>query len=82
MKYEEYIKFLKNNEETNRIIELTSTANAIAYLLVDKNICTMDEIKKIKEKYINKMLEENFKNENEETLKALKTFNDLFGNIK
>lgn len=82
MKYEEYIKLLKNNEEINRIIELTSTVNAIAYLLVDKNICTMDEIKKIKEEYINKMLEENFKNEDEETLKALKTFNDLFGNIK
>ena len=82
MKYEEYIKLLKNNDETNRIIELTSTVNAIAYLLVDKNICNIDEIKKIKEEYINKMLEENFKNENEETLKALKTFNDLFGNIK
>ena len=81
MNKEEYTKLVKSNEETYRIIELTSTINAIANILINKKICKSEELKKIKGQYEEQMINDSYEREKPENLEAVKIFNNLFGGL-
>ena len=82
MNKEEYIQFVEKNEDLSRVLELSSSINAILEILINKNICSIEEFKEIKEKYREDMLERSYARETQEDLKAAKTiteFMDMIG---
>ena len=77
MNKEEYIKYVQNNEELSRMVEIGSNINAIVRILVDKCICTGEEFRELKQKYEKKMLDDSYARENAKDLEAVKTINDF-----
>lgn len=77
MNKEEYIKYIQNNEELSRIIEISSCLNTIVHILIDKCICTNEEFRKLKQKYKKKTLDDSYAREKPEDLETVKTINDF-----
>ncbi len=82
MNKEEYIKFVENNEDMSRRLEIVSTLNTIVEILINKNICETEEFKSIKQKYKNQMLDYNYAREKPEDLEAAKTIDNFFNMFK
>lgn len=81
MNIEEYRKLVENNEEMNRVIEFTSSINAIGNILISKGICSKKQLEEDKEAYKNLLITNSFKRESKEDLEAAKRINDLFGSL-
>lgn len=81
MNIEEYRKLVENNEEINRVIEFTSSINAIGNILISKGICSKKQLEEDKEAYKNLLITNSFKRESKEDLEAAKRINDLFGSL-
>lgn len=81
MNIEEYRKLVENNEEMNRVIEFTSSINAISHILISKGICSKKQLEEDKETYKNLLITNSFKRESKEDLEATKRINDLFGSL-
>ena len=82
MSEEEYIKYVESDEDLLRIIEVNSNICAIIDILINKGICKPEEFKKIKQENKKEILNNSYKREKQEDLKAVKTINDfinLFG---
>lgn len=77
MNKEEYIKYVQNNEELSRIVEIGSNINAIVKILIDKCICTGEEFRELKQKYEKQMLDNSYAREKSEDLEAVKTITDF-----
>ena len=82
MNKEEYTKFVENNELLNYNLELASALNTVVQILINKNMCNLEEFKDLKQQYKNQLLNDCYAKENQEDLKALKTFNYLFSDNK
>lgn len=82
MNKEEYIKYVENNEDLSRTLEIGSTLNTIVEILINKNICKIEEYKSIKQKYKNQMLDDGYAREKPEDLEAVKTIDDFFNMFK
>lgn len=79
MNIEEYRKLIENNEEMNRVIEFTSSINAISNILISKGICSKKQLEEDKEAYKNLLITNSFKRESKEDLETAKRMHDLFG---
>lgn len=78
MNKEEYIELVESNKELNNRYEVVSSINAMSDILITKGICTKDEIVKLKDKNKKLLINNAYKNENQEDLKNAKTINDFF----
>lgn len=72
MNKEEYIKFVKENEEMNRFVTIASQLTTILHILVKSNLCTAEEFDKIQQSYTEKIIEEKYDSENQEDLENAK----------
>lgn len=84
MNNNEIKKFMKNNEENNYQLGISATLTAIITVLIKNNITTVEEFKKIQKYCLEKVKEEQINrmtDEEKKQIEALKTFNDLFGNV-
>lgn len=77
MDKEEYTKYIENNEDIHRILEVTSSLNTVIEILITKGVCTTEEFNKIKQKYKNQMIDDSYAREKPEDLEAAKTINDF-----
>jgi len=82
MNKEEYIKYVENNEDLSRTLEISSTINTIVEILINKNICEIEEFKSTKQKYKNQMLDDSYAREKPEDLEAVKTIDNFFNMFK
>lgn len=84
MSNDEIKEFMKNNEENNYQLGISATLTAIITVLIKNNITTEKEFKKIQKVCLEKVKEEQINrmtDEEKQQIEALKTFNDLFGNV-
>ena len=84
MSDDEIKEFMKNNEENNYQLGISSTLTAIITILIKNNITTEEEFKKIQKYCLEKVIEEQINrmtDEEKKQVEAMKTFNDLFGNV-
>ena len=84
MNNKEIKDFLKDNEENNYQLEISAILTAIISILIKNNITTEEEFKKIKERCLEKVRDEQIKrmtSEEKEQLETIKKFNDLFGGL-
>ena len=84
MSDDEIKEFMKNNEENNYQLGISATLIAIITILIKNNITTEEEFKKIQKYCLEKAKEEQINrmtDEEKKQIEALKTFNDLFGNV-
>ena len=77
MNKEEYIKYVENNEEMSRFLEMISSINATIELLIRKNIIEAEEFSKIKKRYKEQIIQESYGREKQEDLKAVKTIDEF-----
>jgi len=77
MNKEEYIKYVENNEEISRQLEMISSINATIELLIRKNIIKTEEFSKIKQRYKEQIIQESYGREKQEDLKTIKTFDEF-----
>ena len=84
MNNDEIKEFMKDNEENNYQLEISAILTAIISILIKNNITTKEEFKKIKERCLEKVRDEQIKrmtSEEKEQLETIKKFNDLFGGL-
>ena len=84
MNNDEIKEFMKDNEENNYQLGISATLTAIITILIKNNITTEQEFKKIKERCLEKVRDEQIKrmtSEEKEQLETIKKFNDLFGGL-
>ena len=84
MSDDEIKEFMKNNEENNYQLGISATLTAIITILIKNNITTEEEFKKIQKYCLEKVKEEQINrmtDEEKKRIEALKTFNDLLGNV-
>lgn len=84
MSDDEIKEFMKNNEENNYQLGISATLTAIITILIKNNITTEEEFKKIQKYCLEKVKEEQINrmtDEEKKQIEALKTFNDLLGNV-
>ena len=84
MSDDEIKEFMKDNEENNYQLGISATLTAIITILIKNNITTEEEFKKIQKYCLEKVIEEQINrmsDEEKKQIEALKTFNDLFGNV-
>lgn len=84
MSDDEIKEFMKDNEENNYQLGISATLTAIITILIKNNITTEEEFKKIQKYCLEKVKEEQINrmtDEEKKQIEALKTFNDLFGNV-
>lgn len=77
MNKEEYIKFVKENEEMSRFVEIAARLTTIESILISKEICSVEEFDKTKEFYTEKLIEKKYELENKEDLEKAKKINDF-----
>lgn len=77
MTKEEYIKYVKGNEEINRFVEIASQLITIQTILIKSKLCSLEEFDKTKQFYTEKLLEEKYEAENQDALDSLKKINDF-----
>ena len=77
MNKEEYIKYIENNEEISRQLEMISSISATIELLIRKNIIEAEEFSKIKKRYKEQIIQESYGREKQEDLKAVKTIDEF-----
>lgn len=77
MTKEEYIKFVKENEEMSRFVEIAAQLTTIKDILIRTKLCSEEEFDKLKQIYAEKVIEEKYKLENKEDLKTAKKINDF-----
>lgn len=77
MNKEEYIKFVKENGEMNRFVEIASQLLTIQNILVKSKLCTVEEFDKTKEFYTEKLIEAKYEAENKADLENAKKINDF-----
>lgn len=83
MSNDEIKKILKNNDENNYQLGISSNLAAIRTILLKNKLTTEEEFNKIREYALEKILEQQIENMTEEEkrqIEAMKKFNDLFGN--
>lgn len=84
MSDDEIKEFMKNNEENNYQLGISATLTAIITILIKNNITTEEEFKKIQKYCLEKVKDEQINrmtDEEKKRIEALKTFNDLLGNV-
>lgn len=84
MNDDEIKEFMKNNEENNYQLGISATLTAIITILIKNNITTEEEFKKIQKYCLEKVKDEQINrmtDEEKKQIEAMKTFNDLFGNV-
>lgn len=72
MNKEEYTKYIENNEDIHRILEITSSLNTVIEILITKGVCTTEEFNKIKQKYKKQLIDDSYAKEKPEYLEAAK----------
>lgn len=84
MSDDEIKEFMKDNEENNYQLGISATLTAIITILIKNNITTEEEFKKIQKYCLEKVKDEQINrmtDEEKKQVEAMKTFNDLFGNV-
>lgn len=84
MSDDEIKEFMKDNEENNYQLGISATLTAIVTVLIKNKITTEEEFKKIQKYCLEKVKEEQINrmtDEEKKQIKAMKKFNDLFGNV-
>ena len=77
MTKEEYIKLVKENEETSRFVEIAAQLTTIKDILIRTKLCSEEEYDKLKQIYAEKLIEEKYKLENKKDLEIAKEINDF-----
>ena len=78
MNKEEYIKFVKENEEMSRFVEIAAQLKTIEYYLIENNLCNASDFNRTKEYFSKKIIEAKYEAENKEDLEKAKKINDFF----
>ena len=81
MSEKEYTEYIENDEEANRLIDTSSLLATIMKILIDKKITTAEEIEKINRIIKKEIIHKNYKKEDKEKLKEMKTIKDFFNNF-
>lgn len=77
MTKEEYIKFVKENEEMNRFLKIAAQLTTIQSILIKEKICSAEEFDKTEQFYTEKLIEAKYETENKEDLKTVKKINNF-----
>ena len=82
MNKEEYIKYVKENEEMGRFIEIASQLSTILHILINSKLCTQEEYNKLKQLYAEEIIEKKYSEENPEDLENAKKIIDFINVFK
>lgn len=82
MNKEEYIKYVKENEEMSRFIEIAAQVSTILHILINSKLCTREEYDKLKQLYTEEIIEKKYIEETPEDLKNAKTIIDFVNMFK